>query len=234
MGQKPVNIVTVLWEGSFRGRDYCPEDVSNLRRMVLKALSRHNPRFYCLTNSRTFLDGVQMIKLKCPDQLIGWWSKLELFRKDITFWKNETGVYLDLDTFVTGDLSEMIDFVNDFNSYDLFFCPQKWGASGPGVVRKFQSSMIIWKQGSVFINIDKLMEGDYYKKVLNRYRGDQDFFGVVFGNKADSFPEEWFCKLKECYKHGPNPPVKVVLGNPKTQYRKAFEECDWVKELIQC
>lgn len=79
------------------GGEYKPEHVLRLQRQVKAQLSGAD--FWCLSDVE--IPGVQTLPLKYDWP--GWWSKLELLRPSIKGWM----LYLDLDTSVVGDLSDI-------------------------------------------------------------------------------------------------------------------------------
>lgn len=85
---------------------------------LAKSARRHNPSipFFCLTDIH--IPGINTIPLK--DNFPGWWSKLELFRE----FKNEQVLYLDLDSIIMGDISELfrekLTMLKDVNNLESF------------------------------------------------------------------------------------------------------------------
>lgn len=90
--------------------DYNADYVMRLRNMVARHL-KANHEFVCLSNVDV---PVKRIPLKHGWR--GWWSKLELFRPDI---KADRILYIDLDTVITGNLSEIAD-INEFTMIEGF------------------------------------------------------------------------------------------------------------------
>lgn len=88
---KPL-IATVLRSGG----DYKPEHVQWLHKQLPKC-------FDSVCFSDVVIPGVTTIPLM--HNWPGWWSKLELFRPDIT----SDIFYLDLDTVITGDINQLIE-----------------------------------------------------------------------------------------------------------------------------
>jgi len=88
------------------GGDYCSEHVVALYRGVRKYwdLSRLGYlRFICLTDVPFLQFGVENIPL--IGDWPGWWSKMELFRPDIT----GDLLYIDLDTVIVGPLADIVE-----------------------------------------------------------------------------------------------------------------------------
>ena len=66
-------------------------------------------KFVCLTNNR--LKNVETIPLQ--ENRIGYWNKLELFRNDLF---DGPVVYLDLDTIIVGDITDMLIYPHEFTA----------------------------------------------------------------------------------------------------------------------
>lgn len=215
-------IFCVLWEGEFRQRNYTVNDVLRLKRQVEKHMPSHiNYEFFCFVNKlRTQPCG--FIQIPLHYNLPGWWSKLEIFRGNIPLPKNSHCLYLDLDLLITGDLEPLIHNENVTDNRTVTFAP-------PGIMTttSIQSSVIHWRLHN--FNID--LSGVDTKRLQQKYRGDQDFLDDVLKKNKATFPEQWFCKLRDCWNEGPRPLVKVVLGNPKPLWWKR-EEREWICKLM--
>lgn len=243
---KVLNIICVLWVGNFRGRDYNIDDVLRLKRMVLHNLKHRPFKFICLTNmSLNELDkqgdknqeGIQWISLKYD--LPGWWSKLEVFRDDLGI--EDKCMFLDLDTIITGSLDE-IAFYRDGLTFMEPIKPhpkkmtRKKTEDGKLIISRFQSSCFTWNhpEDSIF-NLESFLEEmrESDVDVVLKYRGDQDLFGHLFDETAKTFPLEWFDKLRNCHRAKTKPDLKVVLGNPKWQWKRAKEgKIPWAKKAM--
>src|SRR5690606_19135153 len=84
------NVITVLRSGG----EYKPEHVQLLAQQV--------PELVCVSD--VSVDGVKTIPL--PADWPGWWSKISIFKPDLI---SGDIFYLDLDTVVLRDISELID-----------------------------------------------------------------------------------------------------------------------------
>lgn len=201
-----LTVATVLWEGDFRTRTYNPEWVRRMRNMVKRNLGSH--RFVCLSNVE--VDGVETIPLE--DDLPGWWSKIELFREPI----DDRVLYIDLDSVITDSLHYLAYFHGDFVTapHSVYWQTDKsLGCS---------SCVMAWSGDSGRIIYDR-----FKREYMDRYRGDQDWIADVIDN--DVFPQEWFCKLKNC-PEGPPHWVKVVACMP-WKNDVAVDRFPWVREL---
>lgn len=90
-----MKVFTVLRSGG----EYKPEHVVRLQRQVKTQLAGAD--FWCLSDVE--IPGVQTLPLKF--EWPGWWAKMELMRPSI---KGHM-LYMDLDTSVVGDLSDIAD-----------------------------------------------------------------------------------------------------------------------------
>lgn len=119
-------IACVLHTGAFRNRRavlrYRPNHVQWLQRMIQRFVKVPH-RFVCLSN--VDVPGVEVIPLR--DNFPGWWSKIELFREF------ENAFYLDLDTVVVGDITEMVEYPHKFTVLQKLSTP-KSGNMNSGVL----------------------------------------------------------------------------------------------------
>lgn len=106
-------IVCVLRSGGV----YTPEWVTKLAAGVRE----HAPGtdFWCLTDVN--VPGVECIPLSI-DAGLGWWAKLSLFHPAMTF-DGRRYLYLDLDTLVTGDLTDLLSYRGAFAMLSGFYKP---------------------------------------------------------------------------------------------------------------
>jgi hypothetical protein len=96
--QRTPTIVACVYK---MGGEFTAEYVSRL----LKGVLDHTTlplRFVCFTDSD---EDLPCQKIPLTDNLPGWWSKLELFKK---FWGRV--VYFDLDTIITGNIDPLLEY----------------------------------------------------------------------------------------------------------------------------
>ncbi|HEX6924342.1 MAG TPA: hypothetical protein VF167_02880 [Longimicrobiaceae bacterium] len=98
------------------GGEYRPEHVTALRDGIRHYLP--GARFRCLSDVP--VPGVETIPLRCSWP--GWWAKLELFRPGLFFGRL---VYIDLDSVVVGDLSDLAAYSGHFAMLSDFFHPER-------------------------------------------------------------------------------------------------------------
>lgn len=126
LGDNSDVVVLCVWKS---GGDYTLEYVQRLKNMVMRN-STQNPRFICLTNENISSDVCETRPLMA--NLDGWWSKLELFRGDMSFGRV---VYLDLDTVIIRNIDQLLNL--DVNFAGL----RDWGSEPKGM----NSSIMAWK-----------------------------------------------------------------------------------------
>lgn len=99
----------------------------------------------------------------------GWWSKLELFRPDLDHLGDL--LYFDLDTRIVGDLAEIVYWCHRHRQLcflqDFY---RQWGLGSGMMFLPRESRPAVWQQFTA-----------NPVKTMTSYRGDQDFFEVVYG-----------------------------------------------------
>lgn len=119
----PLKIVCVN-AGNYLGRGV--EYVKILENMISRNLPVGTEyQFICFTDDLTPIDGVQFRPLH--GGLTGWWNKLWLFKNGL--WNvGDRIVYFDLDTVITGDLTDIINYSGDFAILRDFYRPHGLGS----------------------------------------------------------------------------------------------------------
>jgi hypothetical protein len=206
-----LTVACVLWVGDFEGRHYSPAWVYRLRDQVAAHLPLAH-RFVCLSN--VDVPGVETIPLVTGWP--GWWAKVEIFNPALDL--GNRVVYLDLDVFVTGDLTPIARF-----PFPLALMPAShvFGTLRPrklpGVVRRYQASCIAF---------DPPHGRDLFERcdaaALTEFRSDQDWIGAIRPS-CPTFPAAWFAKAKQC-RDGVPPAVKVVLAHRVNLVGRTLEE----------
>ena len=90
------------------GNGFTDDYVGRLQAAV-SANCRADHRFVCLTNEQ--LVGIETIPIATPRK--GYWNKLELFRKNLF---EERVVYLDLDTMIVNDVTDILSYPHQFTA----------------------------------------------------------------------------------------------------------------------
>lgn len=158
-----VTVACVLRSG---GETYGPRWVYALRRGLNEHLPDH--RFVCLTDVESI---PPMWSRPLRYKWEGWWSKLELFRPGL-FEAGERVLYLDLDTLIVGDLSEIASYDGEF-----------------GMIRGFyrdilQSGVMAFRPGP----ISRAIWDDWLPRPQRRmkeYRGDGEYLASRVDGEAD-------------------------------------------------
>jgi hypothetical protein len=183
-----LTVVCVLKSGGC----YTPEYVTRLKVGVDKHLSGHN--FVCFSDIDVPCDRIPLTK-----NWEGWWSKLELFTL--------TGktLYFDLDTVITGDLTEIAEYDHRFTMLSDFTRP-----------REPASGVMAWCG-----NYQHIMD-DY--KVGQSYpgHGDQGYIATKICPERfqNVFPQQ-FASRKVAQTRNTNERVVCFHGNPRPH------EVDW-------
>lgn len=98
-----INIVCLKW-----GTKYGPEYVNRL----YYAVRRHTKvpfKFWCFTeDGNGIASEIQIEPLKYSQQLDSWWNKINLFSRDIPIAAGEQIFYIDLDTVITRDITDLL------------------------------------------------------------------------------------------------------------------------------
>ena len=156
-------IATVLKSGG----DFTPEYVQRIANSIPKEYE-----FVCLSDDPSVPGYIPLER-----GYRKWWSKMELFRPDIL---KDDIFYVDLDTIITGDISEELEYFSQLGSYLMlsdFYFPDRL-ASGVMFIPPYLRRMVwnAWLDGSP-------------NKIMNSYRGDQDFLGELLNPYARRFDE---------------------------------------------
>jgi len=122
--------LTVKW-GTLYGPDY----VNILHDAVRRNLpSETRWRFLCFTDDPSGLsEGIEARPLPVP--LKGWWNKLYLFKEGL-FEDGTRLVFLDLDTLIMGNISDIVRYKGEFALLRDFYRPNGYG-----------SGVMLWRAG---------------------------------------------------------------------------------------
>jgi len=146
------------------------------------------------------------------DGLNGWWNKLALFKKDL-FPVDDTIIFFDLDTVITGALDEIVQYKGDFAILRDAYRPQG-----------LQSSVMIWKgdQSHVWDSYDiagfpNIAGGDqiWIEQTVNKYDILQDVFPGAFVSYKVSAKNEIPKGAKVVFFHGTPRPHEAKGWVPK-------------------
>ena len=166
MRERPVAAVACVLRS---GGEYRSEHVHSLRDQVAEHLP--GAHFICLSDMD--VQGVERKPLLWGWP--GWWSKMELFCPG-TF----TGrvLFMDLDTVVTGDLSELAGYAGPLGIVRDFYRPER-----P------QSCVMAWDGGGeVAAQLWRTFKMDPQGHMA-AFRSDQDFIHSVVGDEWDALQD---------------------------------------------
>ncbi len=207
---------TGVWKNRFINVSYSVKHVRWLQNMVNKFCGTGHD-FVCLTDAE--IPGVKTIPLR--DNLPGWWSKMELFREfDDCF-------YIDLDTVLVGDISELLNYNHKFTALRNF--------SSVVSSNRMGSAIMAWKGNYKFI-YDAFMKDQ--QKHIKEYTtsekwGDQGFINGQLQGKFDRWQDLFpgcIVSQKTNMKNNVLPQGALIVcfhGTPKPWEVKA----DWIPEL---
>lgn len=218
---KQTTVACVWVEGEY---PYSAEYVVRLQRMVWRWMDRPI-RFVCLTDRPEALAGeVETVRVaKLPGMAP--WTKLELFNPARS-WPGRV-LYLDLDVLVVAPLTSILEAPGPFALTDdpaAMHRPRKKDAFGRAIVRRFNSSVMVWDGGTQ----TELYTG-WKPSVADRLSGDQDWIGEQ-APYAHAMPRPWFPRLSEVVKPPFPDGTKVVLAKvPKNHV--AAKEWPWFDAL---
>ena len=201
------------------GGDFTEKYVHNL----VAAVRRHSPEdinIVCLTDMNITGD-FRIVKLQ--DNLPGWWSKIELFRTDITDKKHI--VYFDLDTLIVGDISPFFSIV------DTFAALRPWNSANRAKGYCASGIMVFNREKMNFIYSDFLKNHDRNQDIIG---GDQAFISMMLGkNKLKYQPiqdkiQGIYSFKRHCRNELPKDARVVCFhGNPRPH---RVVDISWVKE----
>lgn len=184
------------------------EYVARLASMVQRHMVQEY-EFVCLTDQpKAMPKGVRPITIASPKPgMKGWWSKIELFKPGRF---GGRVLYLDLDVLLWDWLDDIANFPASF-ALVPDGAPNFKGAEGLKVVKRFNSSVMVWDWDAV---------GDLYRKwtpaVAKRLWGDQDWIGEQC-DFASAMPAQWFPRLSIKREQWPEETKVVLCKAPKNE-----------------
>lgn len=189
------------------GGDYTPQYVRALASQLRRPIT-------CLTDypPERFGNAVDITLEPLERGWPGWWSKLELFRPGLF---NDTVLYLDLDTFIVGDITKLLRFDPGPNLYMLHDVGYR--------ELRAQSGVMCWRPSTW---LDELYYGFVADGKRERLRytdaceGDGDYISDRCWSRVsllqDTF-NDWFVSYKWQAKDAVPPGARVVCfhGRPR-------------------
>ena len=213
MSKKSLSIVCVLWIGKWKpigkNRVYNVDYVSRLKDMVSKNTS-HDFDFTCFTNlpKEDFRKDIQVYQLQ--NNWPAWWSRIEVFKKDISL--NKRILNLDIDLLITGDLDPIIESPFDITMFNYWsfstFKNSKMAIRKANklkhckLVPRYSTSCMVFDHGKFTDLYD-----DFKEEYINKYCGEQDYINDYLGRGIKTFPLSWGRKIRK--------KDKGVLFDPK-------------------
>ena len=195
--QKPLNVVCLKW-----GDKYPADYVNRLYKMVNRHLTRPF-KFYCLTECKEgLLPAIHQLPLETSD-LVGWWYKLSLFKKNFYGLEGDI-LYLDLDDVIVNNIDFLAEQPGDFLICIDWTIELMWNSS----VMRFQAGQHshIW---------ESFLENK--ESVLNDYNGDQEWIFECVPS-AGNWPVEKVVSYKKSLKSKAYPLIDK-LKRPELESR---------------
>ncbi len=118
--------------------DYCGRGAEYVRRL-LDGVAKHLKVPYtpwCLTDDAGMIP-IEAETLPVPVDVKGWWGKIELFRPNFLP-QGERCLYFDLDTIITGDLTDIAAYTGKFAALRDFYFKGN-----------LNSAMMAWEAGTL-------------------------------------------------------------------------------------
>jgi hypothetical protein len=210
-----LTVCCVLVAGPVRGFDV--DYVVRLERMVWRHLERPF-QFTCLTDgTRGGLPRhIETVRIPSAADDVplngrGYWRKLEVFNPSHGF----TGrmLFLDLDTIIVGDLAAIVDWPADLALTTDALVEERAHVNtdryGRGLVRRFNSSVMVWNAGTQDQLYTDLTSAD-----IQRLSTDQDWIGEQAPH-AEGMPLEWFPRISQVRPPWPASAKVVLCKKPK-------------------
>lgn len=165
------------------GGDFHPIDVIRLKGMLEKNITMPYD-FYCLTDTgrsivdmvSTGADVLRFFALPLRFDYSGWWSKVELFRKDLV--DADRIIYFDLDTIILDNIDDLL--MQDFDFIGLRpFNPirSRWE-------NYVASAIMSWRNDGSF---NFLFDQFNYEKHSRKFPGDQDYLSFMLKQVGKSY-----------------------------------------------
>lgn len=213
MGAEVLEIIIacVLKLGGWKNRqmhiEYNTAQVLWLRDQVARHVKVPH-RFVCFSDAE--IEGVEVIPL--TDDLPGWWSKIELFKRDLG-----RVFYLDLDTVIVGDITPMVLHGHKF-SVLRNLSSKTAGRIGSGVMA--------WSGDQTHIYTEFMRDSQRHMAecVVSEKWGDQGFIQSVQRSTGrgwkflqDLFPAQIVSYKFDLQRRDPEPQNTIVCfhGEPK-------------------
>lgn len=205
-----ITIACVLKTGGWKNRhmniEYHPKQVQWLRDQVARHV-KCDYRFVCFSDIQ--IEGVEVIPLE--DNLPGWWSKLELFKRDMG-----KVFYLDLDTVIVSEITHMMRYAHKFTVL------RNLSSSAPG---RIGSGIMAWDGDCSHIYNEFIADAKRHMDecTVSSKWGDQGFIQEHMRERGgweyfqDLFPGQLVSYKFDLGRGNPRQPNRIVIfhGEPK-------------------
>jgi FkbM family methyltransferase len=206
----PLTVACVLVDGPYRA--YNVDYVVRLERMVRRHLARPY-RFVCLTDGRKgdLPAPIETVRIPSVPGQEGYWAKVQLFNPAWGF--SGRMLYLDLDTLVVRDLAPIVDFPAELALTEDALVQERAHLAtdryGRRLVRKFNSSVIVWDAGTHDALCTRWRARD-----AARLSTDQDWIAEQ-APTAQAMPLAWFPRISHVQPPWPDDAKVVLCKKPK-------------------
>jgi len=216
---------------------YTDENVYDLKHQIQRYF-KHDYTLNLLTNDTTINAPDVKIKSVVDYDLWGWWNKMLLFSKDFT--GPELNIYIDLDTVIQRDISNIVHFANN-NMLTLLYSywkPIDWEQTAykaSGYKQEFKhstllnSSIMMW-HGNQLQHITELFF-DNLDKNLVHFRGNDEYLSSFHKDRINVLPRGWcysyffgaeqgsefFNRDKDAWKKREKYKIRLLNGEGKRQ-----------------
>lgn len=151
-----LKILTVLKSGG----DFYPEHVYKIKEMCEEHIKDIDFSFYCFTDLDLLCNTI-----KLEHSWPKWWSKIEIFKEE------GPCLFIDLDTIVCGDISNII---KNLKNSELCMLKDQWHKNTMG------SGLVYWDKDVSYIYEKFKLDPE---KHMHEYEGDQNFINHVVKEK---------------------------------------------------
>lgn len=207
----------------FRGHvGYTADYVEKLQRGILRndPELEYQARWVCITDGRCGIPtGWEILQTAPLEVEFAWWNKIRLFDPRLNL--GERILYLDLDVLPVSSIMPILYFPAHFAL--ARHAGSFAGKNGKKVVRKYNSSVMIWDHGHA-----QQIWRRWSPDVPNRLWGDQDWIATVLPNER-RLPMSWTPRMiSDVTPPWPERAKIVLVKKPKPHM--ATQQYPWFKE----
>jgi|TARA_R110002073_G_scaffold1678_11_gene11850 hypothetical protein len=202
----------------------------------IRTYFRHPSRIHLLSNNTTLNMPDISIKDVTKYGLWGWWNKMLVFGKEFT--GPDINIYIDLDTVIQRDFSDLVEWVfdNQVTMLYSFWKPIDWESQAYRVsgndpsfkhVTLVNSSIMVWRGNQLNHITDGFLEDQ--ERALFNFRGNDEYMDKFHKQEINVLPRGWaysyffgaeegsefFPKDKESFKIRPDYTFRLLNGEGK-------------------